>query len=273
LKPINRIGTAPFACAVGVALSLAACSGPDAGSRLGSDSVTRSPLRRADPSAAEALDVTVRASVDDACPGAGSGRVLVRLAEGSTCASLVGALSSAVSDVSAAYQFADAPDAVRERYCVYESNAQGIAAVPSILAVLQSGDSVDQAMHDCSTDPLVPSPSVPGAFVAPAGAALSSPAPASSRRRTEDKSTAQEEGTHSCDTCAIACGNTLFVNVPINMTPVGDSTMVVRFLDSSVADHTILAPGGAQSFVVPDIGVDDDSQVRVFAPGETPPPK
>jgi hypothetical protein len=78
---------------------------------------------------------------------------------------------------------------------------------------------------------------------------------------------------HSCDTCAVVAQDTLYVSLPSTMTATGGVGMVVRFPDPTQADLTILPPGGAESFTIPQIGVADTSAVVVYAPGEVPPPK
>jgi hypothetical protein len=278
LKSFNVIASARSACAAGIACCLVACAAPESSPRAerGEDDQPASSLQLR--SGVHRLEAPASGVVTDACPGAGSARVLARLGIGATCESLLGSLAEAASDVTAAYQFADAPPDVQERFCVFESPSLGVSVVPDLLDVLRSGDDVQLGLHDCSSDPLVPSPIDPDAYVAPAGSVASS-APATShdlemaRRREISANDAQPDGTHSCDTCAIASCGDLYVNVPLSMTPPSDATMVVRFLDTGTDDRTIVAPGGAQSFVVPGFGVQNTTPVRIYGPGENPPPK
>jgi hypothetical protein len=284
LSPFRVIASSRSAACACLAAWLVACAGPDAGPESVPEpgTVLRILDNGTNPAGTCPLYLPGGATVSaDPCPGAGSARVLVRLASGATCASMLATLAGAAPDVTAGYQFSSAPAAVQDRFCVFESPASGVAAVPRLLSALCPAASVELAMHDCSSDPLVPSPTDPGAFVAPEGQVA---APAAAVRPlalpaadlgigTDGGIAVDTDTTHGCDTCAIVAMNTLFVNVPLAMTATADATMVVRFLNSSQPDQEIVAPAGAQSFTVPNIGVADSSAVRIYAPGQTPPPK
>jgi hypothetical protein len=213
-------------------------------------------------------DVT---TAPDTCPGGGAPRVLVRLSSTATCSSMLSGLLKTMPTARGKYQFGSAPPVVKNHYCVFQSGTGDAAAVPALLTALCGQSSVELAMHDCSTDPLVPSASDPSSFIVPEGW-VTSGSPGSAHP-TADQTDESGDGPHPCDACSILDDGTLYVNLPSSMTPSGNTTMAVRFLDSSAPDVIIHPPAGAQSFIVPSIDVANTSAVRIYPPGQAAPPK
>jgi hypothetical protein len=217
-------------------------------------------------------------SMPDACPNGGAPRVLVRLDADATCASVLAALQSSIVDVRGAYQFASAPSDVKDHFCVFDSPSGGASAVPSLLSALCAWDLVDLAAHDCSTDPIVPSPADPNSYIAPQGQITSSD-PGASDGASSGKGggsgvvIADGESPHPCDACAAVKSRVLFVTIPPDMIATKDAVMVARFLDPALPDLAVKPPIGAQSFTVSDVAVTDGTPVRVYAPGTIPPAK
>jgi hypothetical protein len=209
-----------------------------------------------------------QAIVADDCPGAGAARILVTT-ETRTCDDLSAALTSVAPGVTVSSQFADAPPAIRDHYCVFEDASDGVSAVPQLLSALCSNDSVSLVVHDCST----------GDFVAGEGQVVrpshvpqrGEGAPAFTDPLTDPTDAGSNIGPHSCDTCGTVNEDVLYVNLPASMMATAPATMVLRFLSGSLPDRAVLPPVGAQSFSVPKLGAPNGAPVRLYAPGEVPP--
>ena len=223
----------------------------------------RSPIATA-PSTCERDRSGALVTQPDTCSGAGASRVLVRLGEGARCDTVLDLSSS--PDVRVSRQFPDAPEGVRDRFCAFDAINGDAAMVPALLASLCALDSVSVAVHDCHVAP------APAAF--PSEGYVTTPAPMHVFSTKQDAPVDEPAaGPHSCDTCGFVDSDMLYINIPLSMVTTDGSTMIVRSLDAEVPDRTIQPPAGAQSFVVPQIGLPDASPVRLYAPGQVPPPK